>query len=196
MSGPGSTAAPALPGSLALAEGSLFAARRIDDSFAVIDTQGLAGVTVMRENRIVGQTNSAGELLIPDLHGWEQNRISLDPTGLPGDVEVGSLSLVVRPNDHSGTRVRFGVRRGASALISLVDGAGKPLAKGATATLLRTKQRVPVGYDGEVFFKDLVGEEEVSVTTATGVCLAKFSFHPVPGDIPTIGPVPCAAVSP
>ncbi len=180
-----------IAGSVALDGGSLFAARKIEDSFAVVDTQGLSGVTVMRENRVVGRTSADGELLVPDLHGWESNRLSLDPAGMPGDVEVGSLERIVRPNDHSGTRVRFNVRRGTSAVIRLVDASGKPLARGSTATLVRTKEEVPVGFDGEIFLRDLAADETLSVVAPTGTCTAHFHFAPIAGDIPSIGPITC-----
>jgi outer membrane usher protein len=53
-------------GAIATMGGGVFFSNRIDDSFAVVDT-GTPGVPVLYENRPVGETNSSGKLLVPNL---------------------------------------------------------------------------------------------------------------------------------
>ncbi|RYF16048.1 MAG: fimbrial biogenesis outer membrane usher protein, partial [Oxalobacteraceae bacterium] len=180
-----------LTGALVLAGGDLFAARRVDDSFAVVETDGLPGVQVLRENRVVGRTNTAGRLLVPDLRGWDANRIAIDPSTMPGDVELGALQQVIRPEDHAALSIRFTAKHGGSAVVHLVTAGGRAIPPGSTAILARTGQAVPVGHDGETFLTGLQGEETALVSTARGRCQAKFRFVPQPGNIPQIGPVLC-----
>ncbi|MCU1500144.1 MAG: fimbrial biosis outer rane usher protein, partial [Acidimicrobiales bacterium] len=83
-------------GSLALVDGKLFAATRIDRSFALVDAgAGARGVTVRRENRDAGKTDRRGLLLVPDLVAYEPNSLDLDPTNLPLDADVARTHAVV-----------------------------------------------------------------------------------------------------
>jgi outer membrane usher protein len=181
-----------LQGSLVLADGGLFAANQVSDSYAIVDTQGQAGLKVLLENRAVGVTNAAGRLLVPDLRGWDTNHISIDPTALPAEMLVEDVARIVRPAGHGAVSVRFRITGGDSALIRLTDPAGQPIQAGASATLQRTGKHFAIGYDGEVFATGLHGSEHLLVATDAGLCIAAFTFHPVHGDIPTIAPVVCS----
>ena len=71
-------------GAVAVLGGGVYAANRIDDSFAVVDA-GAPNIDVLYENRLIGRTNSAGRLLVPDLRSYQRNKIEIDPRGLPLD---------------------------------------------------------------------------------------------------------------
>ena len=81
-------------GALVWTDGHLFASDQINDSFAVVNTGGVAGVPVLYENRPVGTTNSAGHLLVPSLLSYQNNRVAVDATRLPPDIDVGQTSVV------------------------------------------------------------------------------------------------------
>jgi outer membrane usher protein len=181
-------------GSLITTTDGPFAANRVGDSYAVVDTGGVPNVGVMQENRLVGHTDAHGLLLLPDLQGWQANRITLDPADLPGDVTGNKLEQVVHLASGAGGRVMFDLHRGQNAIVRLVDGAGKPLAPGGVGSL-NGGDSVPVGYDGELFLAGLKPNNVLRVRTLAGDCIARFPFKPETNTLPVIGPLPCTAES-
>lgn len=185
-----------LGGSVIAMPQGVFTGNRVNDSFAVVDTNGLSGVTVDLENRPVGRTNSEGLLLVPDLNGWQINRLSLDPGDLPADADINSLHREIVLPERSGQLVVFDITRGHTAVVRLVDEKGVPVEAGSMATLLGSGRRSPVGFDGEVFFKRLQPKNRIHVETATGQCHSEFAFVPIKNSMPVIGPVRCIADRP
>ncbi len=183
-----------MQGALAAADGSLFASNTIYDSFAVIDTGGTPNIGVLEENRPVGHTDSSGELLVPDLRAFDMNRLAIDPNDVPFDAMVGQTERLVRPQDRSGVVVRFPVKASHGALVRLKDASGKPLPVGSVAKLQTGNAHgdVVVGYDGEVFLTGLQADNTLSVRPPhSPACTSRFHYRPVPGTLPTIGPVGC-----
>jgi outer membrane usher protein len=179
-------------GSVSTLDGGVFASDRIDDSFAVVDTNGAEGVHVLNENRDAGTTDSSGQLLLPYLRSYEINHISIDPLDVPVDASVPSTVQEVRPADRSGVVVSFPVRVSHGALLVLVDGDSKPLPLGTTVTLEATHSSVAVGYDGQAYVEDLAAQNRVAVEYPDGRrCAIEFAYHAEPGEIPKIGPLMC-----
>lgn len=179
-------------GSLSVADGGLFASNTINDSFAVVDANGLPHIRVLNENREVGRTNSAGRLLVPDLRSFDINRLAIEPTDIPQDATIDVTTREVRPQDRSGVVVRFPVRVSHGALLRLVDEAGIPVPLGSTARLRATGAIVPVGFDGDAYVEELKLHNNLVVERPDGRrCSVAFDYRPVPGEIPTIGPLPC-----
>ena len=88
--------------------------------------------------------------------------------------------------------LRFPVKISHGALLRLVDEAGVPLPVGSTARLRATGAMVPVGYDGDAYVQDLNPHNDVEVELPDGRrCSVTFDYQPVPGEIPTIGPLRC-----
>lgn len=93
--------------------------------------------------------------------------------------------------------VRFPVKTSHGALLRLVDEAGVPVPVGSTATLRGSGVTVPVGYDGEAYVQDLGLHNDIAVERLDGLrCTAAFDYRPLPGEIPTIGPLPCQETKP
>lgn len=178
-------------GSLAYAGGGLFASNTINDSFAVVDTDGAAGVQVLQENRPVGRTGSSGLLLVPNLRSFDANRIAIDPTDVPLDAVMGQTTRMVRPQDRSGVVVRFPVRVSHGALLQLVDASGAAIPMGSIARLGAAAELV-VGYGGELFVNGLQPHDAVQVKLPNGrLCMATFDYKAVTGTLPIIGPILC-----
>jgi outer membrane usher protein len=77
-------------------------------------------------------------------------------------------------------------------LLQLVDEAGVSVPVGSTAKLRATGVIVPVGYDGDTYILDLEPQNEVEVELPDGrLCSVAFSYQPVSGEIPSIGPLRC-----
>jgi outer membrane usher protein len=178
-------------GALALADRGLFASNRIEDSFAIVDT-GTPRIRVLQENREVGRTDSHGRILVPDLRSFETNQLSIEPLDAPVDAEVKVTRKSVRPQDRSGVVVKFPVKIDRGALLRLVDGSGKPLPVGSSATLESSGAAVPVGYDGEAYVVELGNRNQVLVDLPDGgKCAVSFDFKPAANQIPTVGPLTC-----
>jgi len=149
---------------------------------------------VLRENRIVGQTDSAGRIFVPDLRSFEVNHLAIDPNDVPADTALASVTRDVRPQDRTGVVVPFEVRRSNGALLHLVDEKKVPIAFGSAGTLQGSSVAVPVGYDGEAYVENLAPHNKFTVTKPDGRrCVASFDYKAKPGDIPEIGPVVCRA---
>lgn len=180
-------------GALSVADGGVFVSNTIDDSFAVVDTNGVAGVRVLDENREVGRTDSNGRILVPNLRSFEPNRLAIDPADVPVSDTVSYTTREVRPQDRSGVVVRFPIHRSYAALVQLVDQTGHPIPVGSTATLVATGVAVPVGYDGKVYIENLGPKSNrLDVTVLDGHhCTATFDYRFQPDVFQTIGPLQC-----
>ena len=187
-------------GSLSMLDGALFAANTITDSFAVVDTNGLAGVQVLHENRDAGRTNAAGRLLVPGLRAFDVNRLAIEATDVPPDASLDNPTREVRPQDRSGVVIRFPIKLSRGALLRLVDAAGVPIALGSAARLQPGGAASPIGYGGEVYLEGLQARNEIVVERVDSAgarrCKVVFDYQAVPGDIPVIGPLTCREQAP
>ncbi len=181
-------------GALVVADRSIFASNRIDDSFAIVNA-GAPGVTVRYENRVIGKTGRDGRLLIPTVRTFERNKISIDPETLPVDAQIPRDKAYVVPPQKSGVVVDFGIKMQASAaLVSFVNDKGEPIAVGSEVYPEDAgdgAEPAIVGYDGQAFLENLKAHNRVRIVSDAGTCIAEFDFTPKPGEQVFIGPVPC-----
>jgi outer membrane usher protein len=183
-------------GAVVLMGGHVFAARRIDDAFALVSTEGTPDIPVLLENRRTGVTDSNGLLLISRLNAYQDNRLAIDPLDLPADDRVQRVETVVAPADRSGVVVRFPVKRVRAASAVLVDANGTPLPVGSSVD---SGDGPPsyVGYDGMVYLDNLGGSTSLRVTLPDGsVCDTSFTYPASARNLPELGPLTCAKVGP
>ncbi|MGN6313294.1 MAG: fimbria/pilus outer membrane usher protein [Rhodanobacteraceae bacterium] len=186
-----------LSGALVFMDKQFFAARHIDDAFAVVSTSGVADVPVKLENRPIGFTNSGGDLLITPLNAYQRNKLSIDPMRLPANVDIARVDAEVVPSDRAGTLVKFGIEPIRGASVILHDQAGKPIEVGSSVSLEGSSApAVVVGYDGIVYLEGLRGHNVLEVQTSHGNCTARFDYHPEGQTIPVIGPLVCREEQP
>ena len=184
-------------GALSFIDKALFASNWVYDSFAIVDTSPIPRVHVLQENRDVGRTNSRGRLLVPDMRSFQLNHIAVDPTDIPADATLNNDKRAFRPRDLSGVVLKFPIKFSHAALLQLVDEAGVPLPLGSSATLKATSAVFPVGYDGDAYVEDLSLHNELSVERPDGQrCTVAFDYKPLPGEIPSIGPLRCQEKKP
>jgi outer membrane usher protein len=178
-------------GAVAAIGGSVFFSNRIDDAFAVVDT-GAPGVPVYHENRPVGETNSRGQLLVPNLRAYGNNKIAIDPKGLPVNAEVETVEDVVAPADRSGVLVKFATKSDVQVAVVILAGPdGKPLPVGSKGKLDGEGGDFVVGYDGRAFVKELKSANKVTVTLDKSECHAAFDYAASADSQVVIGPVSC-----
>jgi outer membrane usher protein len=169
-------------GAIVLTRAGFFLAPRIDDAFAVVDV-GFGGVPVFHENRLVGDTNSRGRLLVTGLRSYQGNTIAIDPTNLPVDATVGWTNVTVVPEDRAGVVVRFEVEAGTgTAIVTLRDELGALVAIGSIGRLNDLSDSVIIGYDGMAYLTRLAAQNRLVVQQPGGSsCVAEFPFIPMPG---------------
>ncbi|WP_084070340.1 fimbria/pilus outer membrane usher protein [Pandoraea vervacti] len=141
-------------GGLLLMKGSLFPMRRVDDAFAMVSTDGIEGVPVKLENRLVGTTDDKGLLLVTPLNAWENNDLSIDPLVLPADVTVDRVRLAAVPATGSGMLARFPMKSLLVVELSLRDGHGEWVPPGTQVNILPGEQMAVTGYDGRLYLQD------------------------------------------
>lgn len=179
-------------GALVMMGGRVFPSRNISDAFAVISTDGVAGVPVKLENRLIGHTDSNGMLLVTPLNAWQRNKLSIDPMDLPANVRIADVDLLATPRDRSGARVRFAITPVRAAVVVLHDQAGQPLPLGSEVRIEgAADSQAMVGYDGETYLDALGPRNRLKVRTPSGACTAEFDYPTANDAIPRVGPLTC-----
>ncbi|HEY0973297.1 MAG TPA: fimbria/pilus outer membrane usher protein [Solimonas sp.] len=179
-------------GGLVWMDRAVFAARRIDDAFALVSTDGIAGVPVLLENRRIGTTDTGGHYLLTGLNAWQPNQVSIEPLHLPPQIQVTRTQIAAIPADRSGVALDFGLREVRSALLILHDAQGQPLPLGSRVHReTHDPDGAQVGYDGQVYLEDLRPHNRLVVDAAQGTCTLGFDYPYEAGGIPVIGPLRC-----
>ncbi len=178
-------------GAVAFLDGAYFA-DRIGDSFAVVDT-GIPNVAVQHENHAIGKTGADGKIIIPGIRAHERNTVSIDPLTLPLDAEIERTEITLTPKVRGGLSVHFKSDAiPASALVSLTDERGRPVATGSEVSLNGAPPVATVGYDGEVFLTGLQPSNTATLTKPDGsTCAARFPFSVKAGHQVRIENVEC-----
>lgn len=191
QAGSGAVASATVQGSLAIADGAVFAANRIDDAFAVVRV-GAPNVSVLHQNRVVGRTRWDGRALVPNLRSNDGNLIEIDPRDLPLDAEAPRSSARVSPPRRQGAVIDFAVHAGLRAAEVILRGAdGQPLPPGAPGRQTSSGEEFVVGHDGRSFLRRLQDDNPVEITLGERVCRARFPAPSAASTQPVIGPIPC-----
>jgi len=177
-------------GALVVMDGTVKAARSIGSGFALVSTDGIAGVPVLRENRRIGVTDGDGRFIVPDLIAFNTNRLAIDTTELPVDARIEVDRLEVVPAYGAGVLARFPISRFRGASLALVDGQGRPLPVGGRVTLRESGRSALLGYDGLVFFEALEPMNHLLVEFGGRRCTVNAPFDPAQA-MGTIGPLVC-----
>ena len=183
-------------GALVVMEGSVFAARRIDESFALVEVSGYGGVGVGFQGEALTRTDANGRALLPRLAAYQRNNVRLDPNDLPFSAELDSIEQVAVPAWRSGVKVTFPVRSGRGALLRLLldDGAAAPA--GARIALAGDSKEFFVARRGEAYVTGLQTQSTLHLQWKDQSCTFDVTLAPSqPDDIPRLGPLLCKGVT-
>ena len=181
-----------LSGAVVIMDGSVEAARRIYDGFALVSTDGVAKIPVLHENRVIGLTDAGGHLLVPDLNSYQVNHIAIDSMNLPADARVSTTAQKVVPQSESGVLAHFPVARYSAASITIVDAQGKPLAPGSHVRDVESGAQTIIGYDGMTFIDGLQADNHLHIEMGAASCDVAFPYtRPTDGSLPALGPFVC-----
>lgn len=178
-------------GAATLLDGELRAARRVNDSFAVVDLGGLPEVPVYIENQLVTRTDDSGRALLHDLLPYQVNRISVDPTDLPLDTELDSRSIEVTPAYRSGIVVRFPVKRIRAGMFRLRLPTGGSVPEGAQVHY--NGNDFTVGLDGRVYVTGYDHGSRGQAEWSGHSCSFRLPAPPAHDPQPDLGDITCSA---
>ena len=183
-------------GAIVLMDHSIQPARRIDDGFALVSTDGVAGVPVLHENRVIGTTDRNGHLLIPDLNAYQHNQVAIDSMNLPADARIATTSMDLVPKSLTGVLANFRVTRYSAASVILRGADGKLLPPGTRVHHVESGGDTIVGYDGLAFIENLQRDNHLEIDTGGAHCSVEFDYQrPADGSLPTLGPLTCGSTA-
>lgn len=131
-------------GALVLHAGGLNMGPPAGDGFALVHAPGAEGAQVGTGVDIRVARN--GYALLPHVSPYRWNRIDLDPSGLPLEVEMLQTSQRVAPTAGGIVRVPFEVRRERTLFIDATDALGQPL---PFAARVQREDGTPAGAVGQ-----------------------------------------------
>ncbi len=184
-------------GTLVYVEGAgVFASRPIDQSFAVAEVRGVPNAAAYLNNQEVSRTNGSGVAFIPNLLPYYGNRIRIDDSNLPADLEIDDGEVVVAPPPHGGARVIFESRR-LRLVRGRLDPRGLPLSAVQYGNLtLMVNGRAwesPIGAGGEFELDGVPEGSWPARAVGDGACVLTLNIAPSDQPIRNVGRVPCVA---
>lgn len=108
-------------------------AQPLGNEFAIIDTDGAKGIRFQNQRGI--QTDLFGNAIIPSLTAYQENRIGIDTTTLPSDVDTNQSAISVVPTRNAAVAAHFDAQIGYRAMITLTRQNGKNVPFGALASV-------------------------------------------------------------
>lgn len=180
-----------MSGGIAIAGGSAFMSRRIDDSFGVVKVGNYPNVRIYRDNQEVTRSNAHGLALVTHLRAYQKNPIGIEQADLPMEAEVDTLQIQLTPALRSGVVADFPVRRIRSATFRLVGEDDMPLPPGATVRVQGQDKEFPVGYDGNTFVTGIGLTNRLYAKWAGQHCIADLTLANEKEILPYLGTWTC-----
>lgn len=177
-------------GAFAVTSAGVMRARRLDQSFAVVQVADYEGLHVYLDNQPVGRTDAHGRVLVDALRAYERNAVSVDPVEVPMDGAIAETTIVVTPAFRSGAVVRFPVTRAHAATMRLVQADGTVVPAGAVATL-GDERSFPVALDGMLYVEGLEQSARVRLQWQGGECSVAVRRPAGNDPVPDLGTVRC-----
>lgn len=146
-------------GSLAYVDSSFALSRPVTDSFGIVEVGKLEGVRVYQSSHEIGRTDKNGRIFLANMGSYIDNTISIDDKDIPFDYTLEQKELHVSPPLHSGSVIRFGIKK-----LHIIQGhlhvktSGKPQPVeyvDLAITVDNKEQTVPTGKGGEFYLENL-----------------------------------------
>lgn len=108
-------------------------AQPLGSQFAIVNANGASGVRFQNQRGI--QTDWQGNAIIPSLSPYQENRIRVDTSSLPEDVDTSETAVTVIPSRNAAVSAAFDAHVGYRTLIKLTRPNGMTVPFGAMATV-------------------------------------------------------------
>lgn len=147
-------------GGIGYIDGSAFLSRPITDSFAKVKVGDLENVRVYYFGNEIGKTDRNGEIIIPDIRSFLDNKISIENKDIPFAYSVGEFNKYVSPPYRSGSLVKFEVSKTQGffgKIYFLKDGLKTPVEYATLKVFVedRTLEGI-VGRGGEFYIENVL----------------------------------------
>ncbi|KNC94857.1 fimbria/pilus outer membrane usher protein, partial [Trabulsiella odontotermitis] len=133
----------------------------LGDQFAIVDTAGASDLHFQNQYGI--RTDWAGNAIIPSLTAWQENRIAIDTTTLPDDVDSNNTAITVVPSRNAAVRAHFTAHIGYRVLLTLTLPDGKPVPFGAIASIPDAQNSGIVDEGGVLYMAGIAENTTVTV---------------------------------
>lgn len=157
-------------GSVAMLGNQFFMLRRADAGLALVSTDGFSHVPVHLENRLVGETDEEGFLLLTDIPAWSNSKITIDPLGLPPSVPVTNVDIQALPGKTQAVLADFALKSAVSAVVYLHDEQGNALPMGSRVAVKGMTGYQMVGREGGVWLENSPLPADISVFMGQTSC--------------------------
>ncbi len=185
-------------GGLAAIGGGVYLTRPVQDSFALIRVPEVEGVRGYFNNQEVGQTDSRGNLLMPNLLPYHTNRLSIADSDIPLDRTIDATEKIIAPPYRGGAVVAFPVRRMQSLTGTVfVEVSGEtvvPALGELVVTADGKRFESPIGRQGQFYLENLPpGSHPGVVEYGDKTCA--FAFEAPASDLSVVklGSIRCVA---
>lgn len=183
-------------GGVVVADGNVFATRRVDQAFAVAEVAGYPDIGMGLGSNVLTRTNAEGVALIPNLWPYQNNSVRIDPKDLPVSAEIDSIEILTVPAWRSAVKVKFPVRGGRGALLKVTFEDGEPAPAGATVEVEGDKAQFYVARRGEAFVTGLQTSNRVQLNWQGRHCTFDVTLPPAsPDEVPRLGPFLCKGIN-
>lgn len=146
-------------GGVVLIGGHIMPTQPVDDSYALVDADGLANVRILANNVVVGRTNKSGLLVVPHLGSYYNNDITIDSADTPLNYSIEDQTRRLAPMYRSGGVVHFGINRvrPVTGTLLIRSGASNVIPAFGLLELSSgdTKVNSDIGEDGAIYFDKL-----------------------------------------
>lgn len=182
-------------GGFVVARSQVFATRRVEDSFALVEVPGYKDVGVGLGSNVLTRTDTAGVALVPRLMAYQRNSIRVDPADLPISAELDSIEQTAVPSWRSAVLVKYPVRSGRGALLKIRFDDGEDAPAGATVRIEGDNQEFYVARRGEAFVTGLESRNRLRLAWRDKQCTITVDLPAQdPNEIPRVGPLACRGV--
>lgn len=148
-------------GGMVLHAGGLTLANRLTDTIGLLEARGAKGARVA--GGIGTRVDGGGHAVLPYLVPYHMNQVSLDPEGMPLDVELGATRQQVAPRADSVVLVRFATISGQAVLFNVRQPSGSVVPFGANVIDSSKTEVGLVGQNGQLFLRGIPSEGQLLI---------------------------------
>jgi len=188
-------------GSVVLMDGGVHFARPVRDGFALLRVKGMKNVNVSVQNQNVGKTDDKGELLLPYLHAYTDNTVSIDADVIPLGYSLERSTQIITTSYRGGGTLNFAVKK-----IHVIGGTvyfrrGGKLVSAQYSALEyqdgKQAKRAIVGFGGELYLENIsTGSYPAKLVKDHDVCHFDLVIPETDEIINDIGDVICDSDQP
>ncbi len=188
-------------GALSYLGGRWHHSRPLDEGWALVQVDGLAGVPVTVNGRPAGVTDASGQRLITQVGAHHETVFEIDPHAVPIDHKLAQLQQRVVLPERGGAVIRFEARPLRALSAQLVTRSGHetqplPLARVRMGEGLNALETF-TGLHGELYLEDLApGLHEGLAQSESGPCNFRLAIPHTREVLTELGVLECTPLAP